>query len=195
MSHEHQAAPLTGGTALLERAISYTLVSLHLVTPAALPYPTPCQGWDLRALLRHMNDSLSALHEATDTKHLTLDMHDDDSDPPVEIVATLKNRACQLLGARTNTDGRDVISVAGCPLTASIVTGTGAIEIAVHGWDVAQACGHTRPIPPSLAEEMLELAPLFVTDADRPTRFAAPADVSSVAGSSDRLLAFLGRRS
>jgi hypothetical protein len=40
---------------------------------------------------------------------------------------------------------------------------------------------------------MLELSPLFVTDADRPARFAAPIDVPPLAGPGDRLIAFLGR--
>jgi hypothetical protein len=73
------------------------------------------------------------------------------------------------------------------------VTSTGALEVAIHGWDVARSCGHRRPIPRSLAEEMLELSPLFITDADRPVRFAAPVDVPPLAGPADRLVAFLGR--
>jgi uncharacterized protein (TIGR03086 family) len=73
------------------------------------------------------------------------------------------------------------------------VTSVGAVEIAVHGWDVAQACGHPRPIPPQLAKELLRLAPLLVTDADRPGRFAAPVAVPAHASPGDRLVAFLGR--
>jgi uncharacterized protein (TIGR03086 family) len=67
------------------------------------------------------------------------------------------------------------------------------VEIAVHGWDVAQACGRPRPIPPQLAEELLQLAPLLVTDADRPGRFAPPVAVPAGASPGDRLVAFLGR--
>ncbi|MGH3624198.1 MAG: hypothetical protein ACRDQ5_20820 [Sciscionella sp.] len=48
------------------------------------------------------------------------------------------------------------------------MTTAGAVDIVVHGWDLAKGCGQRRPIPSSLAEEMLDLAPLFVTDADRP---------------------------
>ena len=66
--------------------------------------------------------------------------------------------------------------------------------MAVHGWDVARACGRDRPVPPSLAEELLDLSPLFVSAADRPGRFAPPVDVPPLAGPGDRLVAFLGRR-
>jgi uncharacterized protein (TIGR03086 family) len=193
MTDKRVRAPLAGGVGLLERAINYTLGSLHIVTPEALSYPTPCRDWDLRALLRHMNDSLMTLQEAIDVGHinLTLSTEDGELDDPV---ATLKNRACRLLGSWTAGSDHDVVSVAGCPLTTSIVTSTGAIEVAAHGWDVARTCGRDRPVPPALADEMLPLAPLFVTDADRPERFAEPMDVPPYASPGDRLIAFLGRR-
>jgi uncharacterized protein (TIGR03086 family) len=132
------------------------------------------------------------LHEAT-RGSVDLDASAKDGDPAVDPVTTLRNRACRLLGARTNARGQDVIAIEGCPLTTSIVTSIGAVEVAVHGWDIAQACGRHRPIPCALAEEMLQLSPLFVTGADRPARFAAPVDVPPLASPGGRLIAFLGR--
>ncbi|MEU6643184.1 TIGR03086 family metal-binding protein [Saccharomonospora sp. NPDC046836] len=181
---------MSGGLALLERAIGYTLGSLDLVTPDALPLPTPCQGWDLAALLSHMNDSLLALCEAADLGWIALDPVGDD---PTDPVATLRERGCRLLGAWTNAERDRTVSVAGRPLAAEIVAGAGALEVAVHGWDVARACRVTRPLPPALARELLELAPLLVTGADRLGRFAPPIAVSPAAGPGDQLLAFLGR--
>lgn len=185
---------LVGGVALLERAINYTLGSLHLVTLDSLADHTPCQRWDLRDLLRHMDDSLLAMQEAVDIGTVDLDGPIDNSGLAVDLAARLRNRACHLLGAWTAAGIDHTITIGGCPLTGGLVTGTGAIEIAVHGWDVAQACGQHRPIPPSLAEELLELAPMLVTDVDRPGRFAAPVHAQPQATPSDRLLAFLGRR-
>ena len=193
MSAEHATTPVLGGVALLERAIGYTLGSLRLVTPDAMTRPSPCRAWDLRALLRHMDDSLEALQEAAAFGQVALDNSPEYGDPADDLVATLRNRACRLLGAWTNTGEGDEISIAGRPLPPSILTSTGALEIAVHGWDVARACGHHRPIPSALAEELLELAPALVTEADRPTRFAAPVDVSPLAAPGERLIAFLGR--
>lgn len=193
MTGAHGAAPLVGGVALLERAINYTLGSLQLVTPTAMPAPSPCRGWDLRALLRHMNDSLAALHEGVEIGRVDLGFSSEYGDPAVDPVATLRNRACRLLGAWTNADHDDVVSIGDYPMWASILTSTGALEIAVHGWDVARACGRDRPIPPLLAEELLRLASDRVTDTDRLVSFAAPVDVSPLAGPGDRLVAFLGR--
>lgn len=193
MTPARTSLALTGGVALLERAMGYTLGSLRIVTPADMSNPTPCRDWDLTALLLHTNDSLLALYEAVAAHHVELDPGKDFADPAEDPVASLRNRASRVLGAWTNASTPDLVSIGGCALTADIVAAAGAVEVAVHGWDIADACGQHRPVPPLLAEEMLQLSPLFVTDADRPTRFAAPVDIPSPASPSDRLIAFLGR--
>jgi uncharacterized protein (TIGR03086 family) len=184
---------LTAGVALLERAMAYTLGSLRLVTPEAMSNPTPCREWDLRTLLRHLDDSLLALHQTVAVGHVGLDPAGDLGDPAADPVATLRDRGAQIIGAWANADAASEVSIAGRALTRAIVATAGAVEVAVHGWDVARVCGQHRPVPAALAEELYEPCRLLVSDADRPTRFAAPVDVSPLAGDSDRLLAFLGR--
>lgn len=182
---------LASGVGLLERAVNYALGSVHTVTPEALAQPTPCLEWDLRALLVHLADSMAALHEAIDVGYVQLDPPS--AGQPVDPVAMLRDRACQLLGAWTNAGPDQPILVAGCPVTTGLVTGTGAVEIAVHGWDVAAACGRDRPIPAELAGELLPLVTLLVGDADRPARFAAPVRPPPGAERGELLVAFLGR--
>jgi len=197
-----RAAVLFGAVGLLERAISYTLGNLPNGTSAAWSQPTPCREWDLAALLAHMSDSLVALREAGDAGRVALSPvsehgngehgNGEHGHPGADPISVLRAQAGQVLGMWADTDA-DLVSVGGCPVSTSIVTSVGAVEIAVHGWDVAQACGRPRPIPPQLAEELLGLAPLLVTDADRPARFAAPVAVPAGASPGDRLIAFLGR--
>ena len=86
----------------------------------------------------------------------------------------------------------DVVHIAGRLVTAGALAGAGALEIAVHGWDMSQACGHGQPIPPDLAAGLLAIAPLLVPSARHPL-FAAPVSVAPEAGASDQLTAFLGR--
>ena len=185
------AATSAGGVALLERAISFTLGNLHNVTSAAFSRPTPCREWELSQLLAHLNDSFIALQEALHLGQVGLSPVAGRADP-ASLVASLRSQAGQLLGACAGTSD-DVVSVADCPLATSIVTCAGAVEVAVHGWDIAQASGQPRAIPPMLAEELLLLSPLLITDADRPARFAAPLTVPAQASPGDRLVAFLGR--
>lgn len=184
-------AETTGGVGLLERAIGYTMGCVHAARQTSLSAPTPCEDWDLRALVAHMNDSLLALREAIDVGSVGIEPGvADDRDP----LRTLRDRACQLVGAWTNGDRRRPISIAGCPITTNMVTSTGALEVVVHGWDVARGCGADRPVPPALAMELLRYAPILVTDDDRPGRFGPPIPISPSASPSDRLVAFLGRQ-
>ncbi len=189
---EPALAPLIGSVALLERAINYTLGSLALVRPERMGDPTPCRAWNLGALLSHLDDSLTALDEALDTGHVPLEplpVADGAADP----VAAIRDRAVRLLGAWSAALDRDTIDVAGCPVTSTVIMTAGAVEIAVHGWDVARACHADRPLPDALAEELLALAPLFVTPADRPALFGRPVVAPPGAGPTGRLVDYLGR--
>jgi uncharacterized protein (TIGR03086 family) len=210
MSLSPGTTALTGGVALLERAMAYTLGGLLLVTPDAMVAPTPCDGWDLRALLAHMNESLLTLHEAIAVGHLDLDIPDHGNpdldraagpgdpdahygDPVLDPVSTLRSRACRMMAAWVAVDGPGEITIADRGLAPGIVAATGAVEVAVHGWDVARACGAARPLPAELAEQLIGLCRLVVDGDDRPARFGTPVAVPPYAGPSDQLLAFLGR--
>jgi uncharacterized protein (TIGR03086 family) len=200
MTPRGTASPLVAGVALLERAIGYTLGSLLLVTHRDLRRHTPCADWDLAALLDHMNDSLLALHEATTGRRIDLEPVTCGHEFSVAAVGRLRDRACRLLGEWSRaglpagTDHADaLVCVGGRPVTSSLVAVAGALEVAVHGWDVAQACGQPREIPAPLAEELLELAPLLVRPADRGGRFGPPVEVPPTTAAGDRLVAFLGR--
>lgn len=184
-------APVLGGVGLLERAVAYTLGCLDAARGVDLGVPTPCAGWDLHALLDHMNDSLLALHEAAALGRVFAEPGDyTDADP----IGLLRDRARRLVGAWAAPAPREEVALGELELTTAVVTATGAFEVAVHGWDVARACGAHRPIPAALATELLGLSPLLVSPADRPERFAPPVTTPFGAAPGDRLVAFLGRR-
>lgn len=183
------SAALLGAVALLERSVSYTRTSLQLVTPELLSRPTPCLRWNLRALLVHMYDSLSAMQEAADLGQVDLVPV---GPPGIPIVNALQDKACALLGAWMHQD-REQIEVADAGARAELLAAAGALEITVHGWDVARSCGVDRPIPQGFARELLELAPSVAGAADRPTRFGPRVASGSAWTASDRLVAFLGR--
>jgi uncharacterized protein (TIGR03086 family) len=188
-------ASRTGGAVLLDRAIGYALGAVAAVTPELLSRPTPCGDWDLRMLLGHLDDALAALHEAVVRGRVGLDpAPDDGAAVAADPVQAFRDRADRLRGAWTGVVRDDrVIVVAGLPLTAGIVAATGAIEIAVHAWDVARACGQRRPIPHDLAADLLTICPLLVPAGAREPQFAARVIVPPSASPSDRLVAFLGR--
>ena len=108
-------------------------------------------------------------------------------------VAVLRAQAARLLGVWAAGFGRDPVRIADSSLDPRIVLGVGAVEIAVHGWDICRACGLRRPIPPALAIELTAVCALVVTADTRYPAFAAPIAVPSRSCPSDRLVAFLGR--
>ncbi|MFI7441526.1 DinB family protein [Nonomuraea indica] len=105
----------------------------------------------------------------------------------------LRDRAAMMLGAWAGTLRRQRVRIGDFSLCATVVAQAGAVEVAVHAWDLARACGRPRPIPPALAADLLAVVPALVTDADRPDRFAVPVAVPARSAAEDRLLAFLGR--
>ncbi|MGZ4483243.1 MAG: TIGR03086 family metal-binding protein [Nocardioidaceae bacterium] len=190
------APPARDALALLERSVAYTRGSLHLVSRDMLRRPTPCRAWDLEALLRHMDDALSAFTDAAEIGYVDVRPvapADPAADPAAPLVDRLRSRACALVGAWVHNPRENPVVVGDRPLARGLLAAAAATEITVHGWDVARACGADRPIPSGLAAELLEAAPLLVDAADRPHRFAGRVDVPDDAPPGDRLLGFLGR--
>lgn len=184
-------APLLESLEMLERAVGYTRLALQHVTPAMLCLPTPCSRWRLGHLLDHMGESLEALTEAADLGHVAL------ADPPgpsspVDAVERLRVQACSLLGSWSAVARDDDVMVGDRPLASSMLACAGALEIAVHGWDVSQTTGVREPIPAALARDLLPWVDALVSDVDRPERFDYPLDGPAI-GPSSRLLRFLGR--
>jgi uncharacterized protein (TIGR03086 family) len=181
------------GAGLLERAVGYALGAVAGVTPELLGRPTPCRQWDLRTLLHHLSDSAAVLHEAVTRRRVGLDPPADGA-PAADPAGDFRDRAARLLGAWTGAGPDDrVIGVAGLPLAAGVVAAAGAVELAVHGWDVAEACGRRRPIPHRLAADLLRVCPLVVPAGGRAPLFAASVAVPAAASPGDRLVALLGR--
>lgn len=185
---------MNGGTGLLDQAISYAALSVLDVTPALLPRPTPCRGWNLDMLLRHASESLAALYDGTLTGHIGLIPTPPDRDPAANPARTFGDRAVRLLAARATAGRRQqVLDIGDLPLPAIAMECAGAVEIAVHGWDISQACGRRRPIPDALAARLLAIAPLLIPETGRHPLFSPPVTATAPAGPGDRLIAYLGR--
>jgi uncharacterized protein (TIGR03086 family) len=189
-------APLSRGLELLDSAVSYALAGAALGTAQLLQRPTPCLGWDLATLLDHVSDSVGVLHQA-----ITAGCATASAAPPgypwpgPDPVARLRGQAARLLDAcATAGSAERRVAIWDRELTASMVAVTGAIEIAVHGWDISVACGARRPVPPGLAAVLLPIAPLLITPGTRPGLFADPVQLPGPASLGDQLVAFLGRQ-
>ena len=178
--------------ALFARAVGYALESLAEVPGADLGRPTPCGDWDLRALLLHLAVTADALTGLALTGELAPPppLRTDGADP----AAVARDRLLQLLDTLTSATADDRPDTAARTAHARAAARGGAIELAVHGWDVATACGSRRVMAPRLATALLQAATSLVADGARPGLFAAAVTPPPDADPEARLVAFLGRR-
>jgi uncharacterized protein (TIGR03086 family) len=188
--------PVSSGRELLESAARYALAGAGLITPQLLTCATPCSGWDLAALLDHLSDSIEVLREAivTGTTVTPAGAALPDPRPGCDPVRRLRGQAERLLAACATVPPGRLVAVDDRELTAGIVAVTGALEIAVHGWDIWATSGAVRPVPPGLAAALLPAAAVLVSPATRPGLFAEPVRLPGPASPAEQLIAFLGRQ-
>src|SRR5690349_17095209 len=189
---------LSGAVELLAGAISYMLGVCAPIGAAELTLPTPCPDWNLAMLLGHLCQSMADLETALRTGRL--DLGGPVGRPGGDPVEALRDGAAELLCASYCYGAPErFVAVGGLPMPAGLVACTGAVEIAVHGWDVSAARARAgggegrpgAPIPAGLAARMLRLSPLLV--AGREGLFAVPVEVPAQASPGDRLVGYLGR--
>jgi uncharacterized protein (TIGR03086 family) len=186
------AASASGAVALLAAAIRYALGVCALVMPGDMTLPTPCADWDLSALLAHLGASMADLEVTLRTGHLTLSVPPPPDPVSGDLVEALRDRGAELLCAAYGFGGTGpLVAVGGLPMPPGLVACAGAVEIAVHGWDVAAARGGDCPIPPLLAGRLLRLSPFLM--AGREGLFAGPVEVPAAASPCDKLVGYLGR--
>jgi uncharacterized protein (TIGR03086 family) len=187
---------LTGGLELLDSAVSYTLASAATATTdVLLSRPTPCSDWDLETRLAHVCDSIEVVNTAIAGRQVAPVPAPGHLGAQTGPATALRCHAARLLATcATAGPGERVVAIADRELNVSTLAVAGAIEITVHGWDIAAACGTGRPIPSGLAELLLPLAPLIIPAGIRPGLFADPVRLRAPACPGDRLVAFLGRK-
>ena len=138
-----------------------------------------------------MDDSLEAMTAAAQATSLSLVP----SEPPADgadLIESICHRACGLLG-QWHPPRAGGVGLGDLSLPRELLGAVGALEIVLHGWDVAQAIDHPRPIPADLAMELWPMARDHITEADRPFRFAPSTEVPEWATPATRLLAHAGR--
>jgi len=178
------------GCELLRRAVHYAIASADLIEPPLLAVATPCRAWNLGMLVIHLSESMDAIAEGLTCGVVALTPGAGRDDEP----GSVRSRCARLLAAIPAAPTGELVGIADLSLTDNALAYAGAMEIAVHGWDIAAACGHPRPIPAELASLLLQAADLLLPASARPDLFAEPLRPPVPATPSETLLAFLGRR-
>jgi len=146
---------------------------------------TPCAEFTCHELVEHLEQSLAQLGTMSGTE------------VTAETTGMLENRL-SVLAARVidawrtrGTDGT-VAGPGGSDMPAEFIAGILPLELALHGWDLAQASGQSLRLSDEVVAYLRELAD-SVVPGGRGRSFGPEVEPSSDASALDRLAAFAGR--
>lgn len=176
------------------------------VTPADLTRPTPCGGWDLRALLEHMTGqdrgfaaAVRAAGHGSDVEASAFAPRPLGPSPVADVAAGLDEVEAAFAEA-SRREGPVLLAEFDARLPLPVVAGMHLVDTLVHGWDVAAAldtqAAYGAALDPDVLAAALAVAEQIPDDEAREApgapfgrAVAAPADASVWT----RILCLLGR--
>jgi uncharacterized protein (TIGR03086 family) len=180
---------------LLERAVAATAATVRGVRPDQYETPSPCAGWNVRALLNHLIAAnryfaASAAGQAPDAVLWGAD-HLADGEP-AKLYDEATRTALEAFAVPGATD-RVATMRSGKP--GPPVASLFLVEQVLHGWDLATATGQDRGGDPVVTQAVYDAwygrVPAEVRELG--TVFGPEQPCPSDAPLADRLAAYLGR--
>jgi uncharacterized protein (TIGR03086 family) len=169
------------------------------VQPGHQQLPTPCSEWSVHDLANHviatlelgralLSDEMPAV-QAGPGRLPDVDLVGDD------LIGVYRSGSEALVAATTPEAVERVHHTPLGEMPGAGLAGFAALDVLVHGWDLAKAIGIDATIDPSLAEPMLAFARQTISDemGTRAPRIGAEVIVAPDADPTARLVAFLGR--
>jgi uncharacterized protein (TIGR03086 family) len=193
--------------ALHRRAVTGLRAVVTAVTPADLTRPTPCAGWDLRALFEHMTGQdrgfAAAVRGAAAGEDVPASAFTAarplGPDPAAEVAATAEDVAAAFAGA-AGLERPVLLAEFDARLPLHVVVGMHLVDTVVHGWDVAAALGtraaYEAALDPDVVAAALSIAERIPDDGSREAPgapFGRVVDVPAGADGWERTLRLLGR--
>ncbi|MGH9243891.1 MAG: TIGR03086 family metal-binding protein [Acidimicrobiales bacterium] len=172
----------------LERAFDHTAAIIDAIDPDQLGGPTPCAGWDVRALLEHTIASVTIIGAGM--------RGNEAGGPPLADDPARQFRAAAdaALAAWHDPGALDrVVDVGPGPMPGRKVAAFTVMEVATHAWDIARATGQEPALADDMAELALAVAHQIVRPERRPGMFAEEVRLTGDSTATERLVAFLGR--
>lgn len=170
------------------------------ITPDQYDLPTPCVDWNVRQLANHL---IATLHLGRAL--LSDEIPTVQSGPgqvPVEdlvgddLIGAYRD-GVELLMTATTSDavGRTHVTPLG-EMPGAGLAGFTALDVFVHGWDLAKATGQTAILDGGLAETLLGFAQQAINDSTgtRAPLIGPEVRVAATDDSVTRLVGYLGRR-
>ena len=167
-----------------EAALAVLQPILRNLTSADQPKPTPCPDYSCHGLVVHLMDSLVTLGAMAGAAVTN----------PEE--GSLENKisvmAAQAIDGWRGIDLDGTVPGHGAPIPAAFAATILPLELALHGWDLAQASGQTMHISDELVAYLRTLAEVLVPTG-RGSSFGEEVTPADGANEMDKLAAYAGR--
>lgn len=144
---------------LLSAGIRHSLTAAATLTVDDLGRPSPCRGWTVGDVLRHLRESFDCLSGALNFGRVVLDEPPGARSPRGELISALVESAGCLDRAARRRPAAVPITVGGLPLAREKVIIVATVEATVHGWDLSAGAGRSLPLPDWLASQLLRRLP------------------------------------
>ena len=177
----------------LEKATAHAATKVAAIKPDQLSLPTPCAELDVRGLLNHLFAGLEMMTSAAQTGKGTVDPNVDRvADDPGGSYA----KGCeQMLNAfRAEDVMSKTLEMPFGAMPGENVAGIAFMEQLIHSWDIAKATGQDATLPEDLATECLEAFTPMDAMLRGPGVFGPKVEVAEDAPTTERLVAFAGRK-
>jgi uncharacterized protein (TIGR03086 family) len=145
---------------------------------------TPCDEWDVRALLNHMLDT---------QRYFAGSARGEDVSPPSPNPPALLSADPRADFERARQDVLDAFAEPGVIEKKGPSLGIAFSDQLLHGWDLARATGQDATMPDGLAEAAYDMLNGRLTDKQRKGAFKPAIDVPDDASPQEKLLAYTGR--
>ena len=183
-------------TALHRRALDATGAIVARIGGNQWDAPTPCRGWNVRALANHVVSGNFWAAELASGKtiaevgdRLDGDVLGDDAPATYRSSAEAAASAFEAPGA---LDAPCAVSYG--PVPGSVYIGHRFLDVLIHGWDLAVATGQDTTIDPELVDACAVIVEPQAELLEASGMFGESAPVPADADPQTRLLVSLGRR-
>ena len=181
---------------LHRQALDATRSIVAKVEPVQWATPSPCEGWDVHALVNHVvsGNLWAAELAAGRTIEEVGDRFDGDvlGADPLASYDRSAAAAAAIFEAPGALDAPCAVSYG--PVPGSVYAGHRFLDVLIHGWDVATATGQEASLDPALVQECFEVVQPQAEMLRASGMFGADVSVGADADAQTRLLALLGRK-
>lgn len=160
---------------MLDRALDDLDVLVRRVSPQHLADPTPCTGWNLADLLRHLVGQARGFEAAISTGDAPPSAYEGPEQLSPDH-AEWTDALAGLRSAAATADPASTARLAELDLTVPVELAVGmqTLDAAVHSWDVATALGETYRPDADIARYVHGFATQIAARPDPSAVFAAP---------------------